>query len=128
MMFYGMAAGGFSLAVATMAPPIHNACAQRAQMSFAEDVAPIFKGYCQSCHEPGGQGFEASGLDLTSYEGVMKGTKFGPMVFPGSPDTSNLMVLISGQAKISMPYGHKMLPGCLRDNIYSWIFQGAKNN
>lgn len=120
--------GGLSLAGAIGLAPIHQACAQQAHMSYAEDIAPIFKGWCVSCHQPGGQGYEASGLDLTSYDGLMKGTKFGPMVIPGQPDNSNLMVLIEGRAKISMPYGHKPLPECLRRNIWSWIFEGAKNN
>jgi hypothetical protein len=127
-MLISVAAGGLSLAAATVLAPIHSACAQRTQMSFAEDVMPILKGYCVSCHQPSGQGYDASGLDLTSYEGLMKGTKFGPMVIPGQPDSSNLIVLIDGRANIRMPYGHKALPSCLRDNIYSWIFQGAKNN
>lgn len=128
LMLISVAVGGLSLAGATVLAPIHNACAQQAQMSFAEDVAPIFKGYCVSCHQPGGQGYNASGLDLTSYDGLMKGTKFGPMVVPGQPDSSNLIVLIDGKAQLRMPFGHKPLPSCLRDIIYSWIFQGAKNN
>jgi hypothetical protein len=33
----------------------------------------------------GGAGYEKSGLDLTSYAGVMKGTKFGRMVIPRDP-------------------------------------------
>ena len=32
----------------------------------------------------GGAGYEKSGLDLTSYAGVMKGTKSGPMVIPAN--------------------------------------------
>ncbi len=127
-MLLSVAVGGLALAGATVLAPIHNACAQQGQMSYAEDIAPIFKGWCASCHQSGGEGYEASGLDLTSYEGLMKGTKFGPMVIPGQPDNSNLMVLIEGRAKIRMPFGHKALPNCLRNNIWSWIFQGAKNN
>ena len=123
-----VAVGSLSLAAATVLAPIQQACAQHAQMSFAEDIAPIFKGWCVSCHQPGGEGYNASGLDLTSYDGLMKGTKFGPMVIPGKPDTSNLIVLIEGRAKISMPFGHKPLPDCLRNNIWTWIFEGAKNN
>jgi Planctomycete cytochrome C len=120
-----VAVGGMA---ATITPPVHDACAQRAKTSFSEDITPIFKGYCISCHQPGGQGYEASGLDLTSYDGVMKGTKFGPMVIPGQPDNSNLYILISGRAKISMPFGHKQIPSCLQDIVYSWIFEGAQNN
>ena len=123
-----VAVGGLSLAATTLLAPIHNACAQRAQTSFAEDVVPILKGYCVSCHQPGGEGYSASGLDLTSYDGLMKGTKFGAMVIPGHPDDSNIIVLIDGKGQIRMPYGHKALPSCLRDIVYGWIFQGAKNN
>ena len=123
-----VAVGGFSLVGAALLTPTQQACAERAHMSFADDIAPILKGWCVSCHQPGAEGLSASGLDLTSYDGLMKGTKFGPMVVPGQPDASNLIVLIEGRAKIRMPYGHKPLPNCLRNNIWTWIFEGAKNN
>jgi hypothetical protein len=128
IMLLSAAVGGLSLAGATVLAPIQSACAQQGKMSYAEDIAPIFKGWCASCHQADGEGYKASGLDLTSYEGLMKGTKFGPMVIPGQPDNSNLMVLIEGKAQIRMPFGHKALPNCLRNNIWSWIFHGAKNN
>jgi Planctomycete cytochrome C len=96
-------------------------------MSYSEDIAPIFRGWCVSCHEPGGEGYEATGLDLTSYAAVMKGSKFGPMIIPGRPDESNLIVLIAGRSKITMPFGHKPLPTCLQQNIWSWVFEGAKD-
>ncbi len=124
----GIAGAGLLFAGATMFAPVRQACAQQQQLSYAEEIAPIFKGWCVSCHQPGGQGFEASGLDLTSYQGLMKGTKFGPMVIPKDPDGSSLVALVNGRAKIRMPYGHKPLPVCLRQNIWTWIFQGAKNN
>lgn len=125
----GIIAGSFALA-ATAPLPVGQACAQQAQLSYAEDIAPIFRGWCVSCHQPGGQGYNASRLDLSSYQGLMKGTKFGPMVIPGDPDSSNLIVLIEGRASpdIRMPFGHKPLPNCLRQNIWRWIFQGAKDN
>jgi cytochrome c len=81
-------------------------CAAEPAVSFAQDVAPIFKGRCINCHQPGGEGFEKSGLDLTSYAGLMKGTKFGPMVRPGDPDSSNLMWLLDWRVApaIRMPH------------------------
>ena len=122
--------GGLTLAGATALLPVHKACAQQGKISYAEDIVPIFKGWCFSCHEPGGEGYRASGVDLSSYDGLMKGTKLGPVVIPGQPDASTLIALIYGRAspKIRMPYGHKPLPDCLRSNIWTWIFQGAKNN
>ena len=124
----GVAIGAFAIAGSPAVMPVTKACAAKAEVSYAEDIAPIFKGWCVSCHQPSGEGAKASGLDLTTYEGVMKGTKFGPMVIPGKPDESNLIVLVQGQAKIRMPFGHKPLPNCLRQNIWTWIFEGAKNN
>lgn len=122
--------GSLVLTGSTVLMPIRQACAQQAKISYSEDIAPIFKGWCVSCHQPGGEGFEHSGLDLSTYAGLMKGTKFGPMVIPGDPDLSNLIQLIDGRAapEIRMPYGHKPLPNCLRQNIWTWIFQGAKDN
>jgi hypothetical protein len=98
--------------------------------SFSEDVFPIFKGRCLDCHHPGGAGYEASGLDLTTYEGLMKGTKFGKMVVPGDPDTSNLMWLLDwrGKPETQMPHGKKQLSICDRTTIRHWIMDGAPNN
>jgi len=95
----GIAIGAFAIAGSPAVMPVTKACAAKAEVSYAEDIAPIFKGWCVSCHQPSGEGAKASGLDLTTYEGVMKGTKFGPMVIPGKPDESNLIVLVQGQAR-----------------------------
>ena len=110
--------------------PVSDLCAAEAQISFSEDVFPIFKGRCVSCHQPGSESFEKSGLDLTTYAGVMKGTKFGAMVIPRDPDSSNLMWLLDWRAKpeLRMPHGKKKLSICDRDAIRVWIRQGAKDN
>jgi hypothetical protein len=102
----------------------------QSQMSFKEDVVPIFKGRCESCHQPGSDGTQKSGLDLTTYAGLMKGTKFGPMVVPGDPDSSNLMLLLDWRASpdLRMPHGKKQLSTCDRNAIRSWIREGAKDN
>jgi mono/diheme cytochrome c family protein len=110
--------------------PVGPACAAQQKMSFAEDVMPVFKGRCLGCHQPGGEGYEKSGFDLTSYEGVMKGTKHGPMIVPRDPDSSNLMWLLDHRASpaLRMPHGTKKLSTCDRDAIRAWIREGAKNN
>jgi mono/diheme cytochrome c family protein len=98
--------------------------------SFREDVVPILKGRCESCHQPNGEGTQKSGLDLTSYAGIMKGTKFGPMVIPGDPESSNLMLLLDWRAspELRMPHGKKQLSSCDRNDIRAWIREGAKDN
>lgn len=130
--------GTLALSAATVITPLQSACAQQPQSnyadnsvkSFSEDVMPILRGRCVSCHQAGGEGYEKSGLDLTSYAGLMKGTKFGPVVIPGQPYISNIMVLLDWRAspEIRMPHGAKQLSICDRSDISAWILQGAKNN
>ena len=111
-------------------PAVQEACAASPKYSFADDVLPIFKGRCVQCHAAGAEGTTKSGLDLTTYEGVMKGTKFGPMVIAGDARSSNLMQLLDWRvsAEIRMPHGKKQLSSCDRDAIRGWINEGAKNN
>jgi len=98
--------------------------------SFREDVLPILQMRCAECHQPGGAGFEKSGLDLRSYAGVMKGTKYGPMVVPRDPDSSNLLVLLDWRAapELRMPHQGKRIPQEERVQIRRWIMEGARDN
>jgi hypothetical protein len=110
--------------------PSHQACAAEPDVSFSQDILPLLKWRCVSCHQPGGEGYEKSGLDLTSYQGVMKGTRFGPMVIAGNPETSNLMLLLDWRVPpaVRMPHEKKQLSWCDRDAIRTWIREGAKDN
>ena len=124
-----IAFGTACLVVADVSTPSAQLCAAEPQ-SFSEDILPIFQGRCVSCHQPGGAGYEKSGLDLTSYEGLMKGTKFGAMVIPRDPEGSNLMWLLDwhGSPEVRMPHGKKKLSICDRNAIRAWIREGAKDN
>jgi Planctomycete cytochrome C len=101
------------------------------EMSFKNDVTPIIHDYCLNCHQPGGKGFEKSGLDMRSYSSLMKGTKFGSVIKPGDGFTSIFIQVIEGRvhASIKMPYG--MSGGLAKENISvlkKWVEQGAKDN
>jgi len=106
-------------------------CAREEAVSFSQDVKPIIDQNCIACHKPGGDGFEASGFSMVTYEDLMKGTKFGPMVISGDSAGSNMLVLMEGRAdpSISMPHG-AMKPVRKSDieTIRRWVDQGAKNN
>ncbi len=99
-------------------------------VSFSEDIFPIIQIRCLECHQPDAEGYEKSGLDLRTYEGLMKGTKFGPMVIPHDPFRSNLMVMMDGRAadEIRMPHGKRKISSCDRDLFRLWIKQGAMDN
>jgi uncharacterized membrane protein len=117
-------------AAATLLVVAAPAFAKEEPVSFKDDVQPILQAHCVMCHQPGAEGTAKSGLDMTTYAGLMKGTKLGPMIVAGDPLTSNLMVLIDGRAdkSLQMPHGKKKLTTCDRDIIRRWIGQGAKDN
>ena len=102
-----------------------------AEVSYKTDVAPILDKHCKSCHTPGQAGYVASGFDLQGYDSLMKGTRYGPVVLPGDPLTSALVMLIEGRVdpSIKMPHGgvNPMTDAEIK-TIRQWVEQGAKNN
>ncbi len=109
------------------------ACSQKQEVqvaSYAKDVEPILVKNCKECHIPGGDGLEKSGLDMSSYDSLMKGTKFGPIVKAGDPLTSTLVMLVEGRAdpSLRMPHGKEKLLDSDIAKIRTWVEQGAKNN
>ena len=105
-----------------------SACTK--QVSYSKDVYPILQENCLSCHEPGGKGEVASGFNMATYEAFMKGTKFGPVIVPGSGFSSTLAILIEhkGDPSLNMPHKKHPLPEEDIETIKLWIDQGAKNN
>jgi hypothetical protein len=99
-------------------------------VSFSADVQPILRKYCLECHVPGGSGYIASGFDMSSYETVMKGGRFGAYVIPGDPLTSTLNMLVEGRAdpSIHMPHGREKLSDRETEVLRVWVQEGAKNN
>jgi hypothetical protein len=65
-----------------------------------------------------------------SYQALMKGGKFGPLVKPGDALTSTLNILVEGRAhsSIRMPHGREKLPDKDIDTLKAWVNEGAKNN
>ena len=109
------------------------------QISFAGDVQPIFLASCVSCHDQTAEGITASGFSMADYDGVMKGTKFGPVVIPNSSISSTLYLVIANKTspEIQMPPHHETslaegrgtpLTEDQIEIIGKWIEQGALNN
>jgi len=109
------------------------------EVSYSADVRPILDKYCVSCHTGSGEGEAASGFAVDDYDSVMKGTKFGKVVVPGSRMSSSLYLVVAQKTdpKIHMPPHHddSLAQGrgfALSEQniatIGSWIDQGAKDN
>ncbi len=116
-------------AFAALAALAVSACAPSG-VSYTKEVQPILSKYCAECHAPGQKGFVASGLDTTSYQGLMKGGKYGPLVKPGDALSSSLNMLVEGRAhaSIRMPHGREKLPDKDIEMLKVWVNEGAKNN
>jgi hypothetical protein len=116
----------FSLVLATLGVA---ACGPKT-VTYSADVQPILNQYCLECHSEKGQGYAKSGLLMSSYESLMKGTKYGSVIIPGDSLSSALGMLIEGRAdpSIKMPHGRNTLPKEKIDTLKHWIDQGARNN
>jgi hypothetical protein len=99
-------------------------------VSYSAQVEPVLEKRCMECHQPGGKGYEESGLDMSSHASLMRGTRFGPIVEPGEPLNSVLNQLVEGRAdpSIAMPHGRASLPDREIALLREWVAQGAANN
>jgi len=107
-------------------------------VSFSSEVAPILQDNCLECHKPAGTGHIASGLMLSSeadpdnlsYDDLMKGTKYGPIIIAGNSLGSALNMLVEGRAdpSIRMPHGKEPLTDAQLETLKLWVDQGAQNN
>lgn len=118
--------------------PVFGAGCDR-QVSFGNDVKPILTSNCMKCHDGTGEGSEKSGFNVMSYESLMKGTKFGPVIVPGDSVSSTFFRLVAHKTdpKIQMPPHHEISMADQKSDpltkkqiktIKMWIDQGAKNN
>lgn len=101
------------------------------KVSYSQDIIPVLQRYCMECHVNNAPGQQASGLDMSTHQALMKGTKFGPVIKAGDSVSSTLVILVSGKAdpSIKMPHGDR--PGLSEAEIKTlrqWIDQGALNN
>ena len=111
-------------------------CSQ--EVSFKEDVLPILKYNCSSCHDGKGEGPLAPGFVLLTYDDLMKDTRYGPAVIPGDSSASPLYLMIDHRVDpmIQMPPHHNSrtdsnlgpLSRQTIATIATWIEEGAKNN
>jgi len=77
----------------------------RHEVTFDQDIFPLFDRNCLVCHGPGVQ---RAGLDLRSKESVLRGSASGPVIRPGNAEESLLYQLITHQKEPAMPMGGKL--------------------
>ena len=80
---------------------------------------------------PHGYGYRATGLQMDSYDALMQGSIYGPIVLAGDSRRSILNKLIEGRAGNRKRYVHGDEEGISAKEIEIlkiWVDQGALNN
>jgi len=91
----------FSVLAALPDPSKLPPASKQEGVTFEKDIHPIFEDACVRCH---GDQRPKGGLQLTTVEGIMKGSKDGEVVVPGHSEKSSLVFAVSEiNGKIAMP-------------------------
>jgi WD40 repeat protein len=105
-----------------------TAAASRAQQpSYARDVRPFLAKYCLECHNAKNP---KAGLDLETFKGLTAGGDDGPVLVPGSPDKSPLVLLVEGKETPKMPPKEaRRRPKAAEIAVLrAWVKSGAKDD
>jgi hypothetical protein len=87
------------------------------------DIKPILDAKCIKCHN---ETRHAEGVNLSTYEALLKGGEHGSIVTPGHPEKSDLFLYVDGTKKPVMPLRSAPLEKKEIDAIKDWIKSGAK--
>ena len=96
--------------------------AAEAPPTFQEDVLPIFRDKCCTCHNPDEQ---SGGLDLTSFSRMMAGGSSGDVIAPGDAEGSYLWQVVSHESEPTMPPEEDRIPDDMLAIVTKWIAGGA---
>jgi cytochrome c553 len=91
---------------------------------FEKEVRPVLADHCYKCH---GEKKQKSGLRLDSREYVLKGGELGPVVVPGNPESSRLILSINhvkATDVYAMPGEDDKLPPKAIAALTEWVRQG----
>lgn len=95
-----------------------------AGLDFNTHVAPIFKKYCNGCHNADDK---EGGLVLESFDATLKGGKRGAVIVPGKSDLSRLLLTVEKKVKPVMPPEGNESPKPEEIAVLkAWIDTGAK--
>src|SRR5438132_3928153 len=94
----------------------------RRQAEFFEaKIRPLLAENCFQCH---GDKKQKGGLRLDSRAALLKGGDDGPVVIPGQPDNSRLIMAVRHQGDLKMPPKQKLSSQAI-DALVLWVRMGA---
>ncbi len=89
---------------------------------YRDTIQPLLQKNCLACHN---DKVKQGGLDLSTRDGLLRGSEHGPVVSPGKPDDSQLYKLVAHISEPGMPFKGKKLPDESIAQIAEWIKGGV---
>lgn len=117
------AAGGNAPKKVDNSPVVINKATGSEKISFTKQIAPSIVNLCIGCH---GGNTPRSGLNLTTFEGMMRGGESGRVIVPGNLDASRLWQLVGAGEQPRMPQGQLRITRKFHADLREWILEGAK--
>jgi WD40 repeat protein len=100
---------------------VFPAAAAQEKITYEEQVLPVLRNHCLKCHNPDKN---SGDLDLSSFNGVLKGAGSGQVTVPGDADSSKLHKVITHAEEPAMPPNSPRIPENEIDLIRGWIDGG----
>lgn len=104
-------------------PVVINKATGDEKISFTKQIAPSIVNLCLGCH---GANNPRSGLNLSNFEGMMRGGDSGRVIVPGNLDASRLWQLVGAGEQPRMPQGQLRITRKFHADLREWILEGAK--
>ncbi|CAN5404493.1 hypothetical protein BH11PLA2_BH11PLA2_27900 [soil metagenome] len=99
--------------------------ADAAKPTYADDVLPVLRASCLSCHSDDKQ---KGGLNLATFAATIAGGSSGAVVTAGQPEKSRLYTLSNHSEEPKMPPKADKLKDAQLNILKLWIEQGAREN
>jgi WD40 repeat protein len=91
------------------------------KINYQDHILPLVQANCAKCHN---EDKKKADLELTSYQGLLKGSGSGAVVIPGNPEASKLWKAITQVEEPTMPPNSPPLPAKDLETFKNWILQG----
>lgn len=115
---------GTAVAVAALFSA-HSPAHAAEKITYQDNILPLIEANCSKCHN---EDKKKADLDLTSYQGALKGSGSGPVLLSGNPDGSKLLKALSHSEEPYMPPNRPRLADKDLDTVRKWIAGGLLEN
>lgn len=109
------------LLLAVFITPVNDPAAAAEVVTFAGDAKKVLRKHCATCHN---RNRASAGLDVTTYEAVLRGGASGEVLLKGDAEDSYLFLVTAHLEEPAMPPSGKRIPDADLEVLRDWINDG----